>query len=57
MNEQELYAKLQEAKYDLQNALEIIKDTDSQLGSENDMTFIQEIKPIIDEVFPNWEDI
>lgn len=51
----EYYQKLQEAKYDLESALEKIRNFNAELGSDDDDTFEQEVKPALDLIFPNWE--
>ncbi len=57
MSETEIYGKRKAAKYALQQALEDIKSTDAELGTDSEeQTFLSEVKTIIEEVFPNFED-
>ena len=56
MEEQEKYVKLQDAKYALQKSLEDIKKWDGELGASDKDTFIGEVHPIIEEVFPEYLD-
>ena len=57
MNESQLYSALQDAKYSLARALEQIKEYDFKLGSDSkESTFRGEVKDIIEEAFPNFED-
>lgn len=54
MEEQdEIYSKLQEYKDQLKIILEAMKQLDKQLGASEEGTFIDEVQPILSEVFPN----
>lgn len=53
--ESEYYQKLQEAKSDLESALEKIRNFNAELGSDDEETFESEVKPALDLMFPNWE--
>lgn len=48
--EEQIYSDLQNAKHNLQKALEDIKKYDAELGGGYD-TYAGEIRPILEEVF------
>lgn len=57
MNEEQNYSALQQAKSQLETALEDIKKYDKAIGGDGEKgTFNSEVHGIIEQVFPNYLD-